>query len=222
VTFGDPDNIYGDGKGMALKTAVVYTLMALYNKKTMADLSGVMTERDPKWLDNSAFIHLTPIPKDLDLEGFEHTPFVYKDPATEETFMTVIHNGYAFGGMNFESRYPHQSKKFGPQDCGTWISKLLELPFLESTKDFWYANLYKTHKEELVLFSNPEWVREERVQKLLHAVKPCTNRGAKKVRVGDIYFHRVFSETDQERLRGKAGHVNLVLGVLTIGTFAKH
>ena len=212
VVFGDPDTIYGDGKGMALKTALVYTLMALYDKKTIADLSDVMAHKDPHWLDKSAFVHLTPIPKDLDLEGFEQTPFVYKDPLTGDVFMTVIHNGYAFGGMNFEHRYPHQSKKFGPQDCSSWFEGLLNVDVM-STKDLWYANRYKTNKEELVVFSDPEWAQGESAQKLLHAIKPCKNRGSQKVKIGDIYFNRNFSATDQERLTGKSGHVNVVLGI---------
>lgn len=84
---------------------------------------------------------------------------------------------------------------------------------LFETKDLWFANRYKTDKDELVLLSDPEWVQEQRIQDLLKKVRPSKITSAQNVKIGDIYFNRNFSEDDKERLTGKGGHVNIVLGV---------
>lgn len=82
--------------------------------------------------EQSAILHSTPMPADLE-QSLQNLSFA------QDRELTFIHGGYAFGGQRQDNRYLQYGsfgKTFGPQDCSSWMSKLIGAQTAYSTVDF--------------------------------------------------------------------------------------
>ncbi|MEI6806092.1 MAG: hypothetical protein WCK49_06250 [Myxococcaceae bacterium] len=135
-------------------------------------------------LDTSALLHSTPLPLELNM-NLERLSFFYN-----QTQLSFVHGGYAFGGQRQDSyylRYGPFGKQFGPQDCSSWVSKLIGSTQAFSTSDF-------------AEYKNFE------IQKL---VKPVRVNSLEDIEPGMIWV----------TLRFNSGHVNIVVRVdLEVGS----
>lgn len=103
------------------------------------------------WLDHSATTHTAQLPSNLHID-LSNWSFFYNDTRSPvEGEIAFVHGGYAFGGQREDTRYLRFGpfgKPFGPQDCSSWISKLLGLSNTLSTVDFMnYFDKPNTSKE---------------------------------------------------------------------------
>lgn len=83
-------------------------------------------------LEHSAIFHSTPLPPNLPLDLKNLTFFLGSE-------LSFVHGGYAFGGQREDPRYfkyGRFGKPLGPQDCSSWISKLIDAQEAFSTSDF--------------------------------------------------------------------------------------
>ncbi|MBH1989504.1 MAG: hypothetical protein I8H75_01190 [Myxococcaceae bacterium] len=81
---------------------------------------------------DSPFYHSTPMP-------FEWLSTLHESDFIEQNEFRFVHGGYAFGGQRQDTRFFKNGpfgKRWGPQDCSSWISKLIGAQRPYSTEDF--------------------------------------------------------------------------------------
>ena len=115
---------------LAFKASLVLTKLELEGRNTLS-------RRDVA--PGAAFVHATPLPKGRTIEGIDSLSLFYNGTLSHvEGELGFVHGGYAFGGQSQDitSRHSPYGRPLGPQDCSSWISKILELPQIMSTIDF--------------------------------------------------------------------------------------
>jgi hypothetical protein len=200
VTFNDPKTIYGSNKGIALKSALLHLLLALYQKDTLTDLGPVLGE---DWLDTSAFVHLTPIPPSVDLSDMDTSAYLFRDATG--AFLANIHNGYVLGGQRGEERYKYAPKAQGPEDCSSWIGKYIFKDDILRTRHLFYACCLQIGQDKRVGELSR---RHDIVQKSVAKFEPIFS--IDHITPGQIYAYRKMA-MDKESV-GECGHTGVILG----------
>lgn len=211
VILGDLTTPYGNSQSSYLSAAIVEVYLTLQNiDEIQTDLPNIQDSFS--WIDQSALAHVTPIPTDISLDAsfVSHFSFYFSDNITPQGFM-FIHSGYAFGGQRFETRY-QDGKEFGPEDCSSWIAKLLQSDFLFSTVDQLYT--YRMSLDEQSRgYVDPEWLQQPdaQVMQLLSPIiieDPFTD-----IHAGQVFTLRSFENENHLDSSGIGGHTTLVLGM---------
>jgi hypothetical protein len=181
---------YGTSKASFVSAA----LLSIYFTLTNSDINKVN-------IFKSAITHVAPLPTDFDLNM--NFRFSYK---SDGKGFGYVHSGYTFGGHRFqESLYPH-GKSLAPEDCSSWVSKMIDTSHIITTADQYCA--YRINAKSS--FTPPkDWEKQDMAQYLINGFD---NISIDQVEVGDIYMHRKFKEaTHGESDLGVGGHTTIVL-----------
>ncbi|MFI4938211.1 MAG: hypothetical protein ACHQJ6_06880 [Candidatus Berkiellales bacterium] len=214
VILGDTKSIDGNSKSTYLNAALLEINLSLLGENSkIQDVQPFPTESF--WLDHSAIAHMTPIPdfilpNEIAANFTSDFSFYFSDPITPQGF-TFVHSGYAFGGQRDENRYLGE-KPFGPEDCSSWIAKLVQADVSFSTIDQLYTyrmSLPETQRG----YIEPNWLTSDYVKTMnvLTPVKvadPFTD-----IHPGQVMAYRDFDSSDHLNAIGGHGHTALVLGV---------
>jgi len=210
--------LYGSSKGTFLKTALL-TAYQIGTRKTRLQELNLLPTQNAAWIDESAMVHVSPLPADLDLlsldDGFAHYSYFFSDNITPQG-LAFVHSGYAFGGHRNEPRYP-KGKLFGPEDCSSWLAKLCNTETFSTLDQLFH---YRLHMREGIV--DPTW-REGPTPAMLADCYEVRDP-QKDICPGQIYCHRVFNKEEDPTLQnspGTGGHTTLVLGFASAGSDSK-
>ncbi|MBS0289614.1 MAG: hypothetical protein JSS07_06230 [Proteobacteria bacterium] len=212
VVLGDPSNIYGNSQLTYLSGAILVAQLSLLGEQSK--IQDVMDNYN-NWVDNAAITHVTPLPDflnatDIAADFTDNFSFYFSDELTPQGF-AFIHSGYAFGGHRNETRYP-DGKEFGPEDCSSWIAKLIgsEVSFSTIDQLFTYR---MSEPEETRGYVDPDWFTSE-YAKTMDILSPIhVSDPLKDVHPGQVFTFRNFDSDDHINATGTGGHTALVLGV---------
>ena len=161
---------WGSSVVSVLNNAIISTYFTL-TKKTINDIC----------LD-SAICHVAPLPDDFRLD--------YKCRYAYRSFEGIngfgyAHSGYSYGGhIGEESLYP-LGKKFGPEDCDSWVAKITSSIYKFSNLDL-FAN-YRLLTGSGSVFNN--WLPLTAIGYIGCRYKPVS---AAEIQPGDIHLTRFF------------------------------
>lgn len=197
-----------NGRELGLKAALLVTLLEL-----RGDLH--LTGESVDSMITSAIVHSTPLPVSAVLNEISKLSFFYNgtlSPVQGE--LSFVHGGYAFGGQYEDSYYSHlghYGKRLGPQDCASWISRMLDFPLGMSTFDFamYYRDVLKVLGKQC---PDNDFARYDAVQKLV----PAQVASTQDVLPGMILITRQFdvkSDLYMNNTLGTSGHAALVVDV---------
>lgn len=117
--FPEETHIFSSGRrGNALK-CLLFRVWGLQNEAN--SLAGLVKLFGPRWLDETPLVHITPLPEGCNVPEIESSFYFFKDSQTPKALL-IINNGYTFGGHRDEARYS-TGKKYGPQDCSSFVTK---------------------------------------------------------------------------------------------------
>lgn len=163
-----------------------------------------------KAIEDSAILHATPLPRAFAYAPLNETvvdfPFFYRGknspPAGELAF---LHNGYAFGGQRADMI---KDKQFGPEDCSSWIGKLLGLNSVVTTADFLFYHNQQSGKG----YFDPGQNGSAQQVELGFTLDAVEVKSLEDVRPGDIILYRNFSHEDPTHTKtaGRGGHIGIV------------
>ena len=215
------EHIYSSGRGIALKHLLLRTAMGLQKTPDLWKLKDVLD----KQFKGSPFIHLTPLPTGIDLTDVQDCPYIVK--GNEKSYLSVVHNGYTFGGQRFEETV----EKFGPEDCSSFVSRYFGLHPQTSTCDQYIAYQILNKRfhfaplgEKIVQTWNKKCTESysnmKTTQTQLEKLKPMTIKNPSHVKPGLIHVERRFRTFPKAPLvihRGDSGHTGVTLGVIGQG-----
>jgi hypothetical protein len=212
VAVGDTSGIYGNSKLSYLSGAIVEVHLSLLADDSQ--IQDIQLENYPCGIDHSAITHVTPIPETIELDAIapsftENFSFFFSDELTPQG-LAFVHSGYAFGGHRFEERYP-DGKDLGPEDCSSWIAKIIDSDVSFSTIDqlFTYRMALP---EETRGFIDPKWLTSE-YAKTMETLSPVlVEDPLTDIHPGQVFAFRTF-DTEDHLGEGLSGHTGLVLGV---------
>lgn len=211
-------DIRGQIQDLGLKGALLTLLVAAKDEdSTLADLnfpsSQLLVERNP-------ILHTTPLPVEFSDEqkkaicekGFT---YCYQDSdSPKQGELAFVHGGYAFGGQRDDARYYKNSPKgktFGPEDCSSWISKLINCKKEISTFDLLF--LYNI---AFGGFVDENWKKSSEHVALLEVLEPIQIASIEDIKPGYIIASRSFDlgvDPDMNLTKGSSGHVALIIDV---------
>jgi hypothetical protein len=182
---------YGTSKASFVSAALLSTYFSLTNKK-ISNLDFI----------NSAITHIAPLPDDFKLNT--NFRFSYNSDAIKG--FGYMHSGYTFGGHRFQENLYPQGKFLAPEDCSSWVSKMLGNSHVVTTADQYCA--YRINAKSS--FTPPkDWEKQDMAQYLINGFD---NINVENIEVGDVYMHRKFKEaTHGESDLGVGGHTTIVL-----------
>ncbi|MBN9542811.1 MAG: hypothetical protein J0G32_03335 [Alphaproteobacteria bacterium] len=203
--------IYGNSKATYLKTALFYT------KK----VASVVTNNTVKlWdaVDQSAIMHLLPLPTKYKPENFSECTFSYNQPYNGDASIegvVIPHSSYAFGGQRGESRYGAAGKQFGTEDCSSWIAKLFGCENQFSTVHQLYAHRKQSSSLGNVGEEGDSVVDE--INSRFNSVKVSDPQ--KDIKAGMVLVRRKFDMEKDPKQEGNGigGHTALMLGTADNG-----
>ena len=219
VTCNDLNGLFGNSQLTYLSAAMLTIHLTLL---------GDNSHLPAAWIDQSAITHVTPIPEKISLDQLDpnfktHFSYFYSDEYTPQG-LAFVHSGYAFGGQRDEDRYQPAGKLYGPEDCSSWLAKIVQSDISFSTIDMLYAfRMAQPESERGYIDQN--WLQSDYAQ-ITHFITPVfINDINQDIQPGLIWVARKFEDNvDHQSSSGKSGHTALVLGledngeeVLTIG-----
>lgn len=200
--LGDQSSIWGNSKGTTLKTALIEIALTMrdvqkgFLPSKVADLECIA-------LDKSYIAHQTLIPRGL----YHHESSFTGQHETGYT-LTFTHSGYAFGGHRGESLYPN-GKEGGPEDCSSFIAKLIGSKYAFNTSD--QLRLYQQAFEPQIQLPQ-SWTDSSISKEMATHLKPIQIRDPQKdIREGQVFAYRNFPN-DRRSIESSSGHTGLVLG----------
>jgi len=202
---------YGNSKATYLSSAILAVHLNLLGSESK--IQDLRLQDYNTWIDNSAIVHVTPIPESLDVKAiapaFADSSYYFSDPLTPQG-LAFVHSGYAFGGHRSEPRYP-EGKYFGPEDCSSWIAKITGSEVLFSTIDQLYT--YRLGlPEEKRGYIDPDWLTSNYAKTRDILTPVVIEDPLKDIHPGQVFAYRTF-DSDDHFSTGVAGHTALVLGV---------
>lgn len=225
--FPDETHIYSNGRrGNALKALLLRAWSMQHQEQ---NLTGVVKLFGDAWLDDSSFVHITPVPAAMEVPGFEDSPYYFSDTKTPRALLTV-HNGYAFAGQRWETRYGTHGTAFGPQDCSSFVAKYLKSPYVFSTRDLLYLSedVIGFPGEQLDATQEPAWLASrntqeaqstlENLRKTLLPHGKIMDPASPLLRPGIVHNERTFTPTS---IQGLGGHTGIYLGTVGSGPETK-
>jgi len=225
--FPNETHIYSNGRrGNAIKALL---LRAWSIQHQQSNLTGLDNLYGGGWVDRSTFVHITPVPAAMDVPGFEASPYYFSDAKTPRGLLT-IHNGYAFGGQRWETRYGTHGTAFGPQDCSSFVAKYLGSPYVFSTRDLLYLSedVIGFPDEQLDAIQEPAWLASrsteeaqstlENLRKTLRPHGKIVDPASHLLRPGIVHNERTFSSSS---IQGLGGHTGIYLGTVGSGPDTK-
>jgi hypothetical protein len=150
---------------------------------------------------NSPIVQLYSVALNLVLpEGYSYG---FSDAKVTNGFCTIA-SGYAFGGVTrFQDDIYPNGKKFGAEDCASWVEKVIKFPQIVSTADL--LAIYRFNKGEG--FTPDGWA-----DGFKGSAKFLTPITAEEAGLGDIMLIRKFNErAPEESSLGEGGHVAILL-----------
>jgi hypothetical protein len=221
-------SIFGDSKGTFLQTAVLAVNLVVNEKNSLQEACFGMLDESGTWIDSSLMTHITCLPNNLSVNKlaeadsrFKEFTYFYRDGSLRHGF-SFVHSGYAFGGHRSETdRFP-KGKYGGPEDCSSWISKVLGSTSQVTTADQLYFYRWKLNEASSDRSYNG-WIKNAPERNTLDAIcEPLVIRDPQKdVRPGLVYCHRHFSlekdPTLQETI-GTGGHTAMVIDFISAGS----
>jgi hypothetical protein len=226
VTCDDTSGLFGNSNLTYLSAAILTVHLELLGENT--HLQDIFLDTgETQWIDQAAIAHITPIPESiisnqLDSNFTQHFSYFYSDDRTAQG-LAFVHSGYAFGGQRGEDRYGEAGKLYGPEDCSSWIAKVINSDISFSTIDMLYA--YRMAQPKSVRgYIDESWLNSD-YSKVMNFITPVfISDPIKDIQPGLIWTVRKFDDNvDPHYSMGKSGHTALVLGleengdVLTIG-----
>lgn len=207
------ENILGTSKATYLTAAMIEMQLTLNPEvKTISELPLPVQDPNHHWVDESSLAHLVPLPNKLVTElgesFLEDFPYYFSDQQTPHG-LVYLHSGYAFGGHRFESRYP-DGKENGPEDCSSWMSKLLETDNPFSTSHLY--GLYLDAKNDTHYFEHADPFVAELADKLIPIIDLPDE-----IAPGTVMAFRNINPKAAPLDLGHSGHTALVLGELEDG-----
>jgi|GEM_PF-3133154 len=190
-----------NSRELALKASLLLLMLELDDMPHVVDTSV-------QSLEDSAFVHTTQLPKDVVFENIQKLSFFYNGTLSPlEGELTFVHGGYAFGGQNDDSHFRHLGpfgKQFGPQDCSSWVSKIVGLSAVMSTVD--YAQVYR------------DYFAQSACQNFdaAHRLTPAKVTRFDQVRPGMILIVRKYNlskDPGMNETLGTSGHAQLIIDV---------
>lgn len=220
VSLGDTSSIFGNSYLTYLNTAILITHLELLGNQSHVQDILINNSTQTPWLDQAAIAHVTPIPDSISVDP--NFSYLYSDNKTMQG-LAFVHSGYAFGGQRDEHRYGDSGKLYGPEDCSSWISKIINADVSFSTIDMLYAFRMAQPETERG-YIDPDWLQSD-YAKIMNYITPVVIQNPiEDIQPGMIWVNRKFAEdVDHHSSSGKSGHTALVLGleesgdVLTIG-----
>ncbi|MBA4117563.1 MAG: hypothetical protein C0514_01525 [Candidatus Puniceispirillum sp.] len=225
--FPNETHIYSNGRrGNALK-ALLLRAWSIQHQQT--NLTGLDNLFGGGWIDRSTFVHVTPVPTLTEVPGFETSPYYFSDAKTPSGLLT-IHNGYAFGGQRWETRYGTQGAAFGPQDCSSFVAKYLGSPYVFSTRDLLYLSedVIGFPDEQLDAAQEAAWLASrsteeaqstlENLRKTLRPHGKIVDPASHLLRPGIVHNERTFNASS---IQGLGGHTGIYLGTVGSGPDTK-
>lgn len=210
VILGEQDSPYGNSQVTYLSAAMLEVNLSLQPEPS---IHNILTEQDNLWIDEAAIAHITPIAQDITLDqDFIHDfSFYFSDPFTPQGLI-FVHSGYAFGGQRFETRYA-DGKEWGPEDCSSWIAKIVESDFPFSTIDQLYTYRMSLPEENRG-YVDPDWLQSPDSQILEYLTPVTIHNPIEDIQPGQVFTFRNFAEGENHDISGGiGGHTTLVLGV---------
>lgn len=215
--LGDTSTALGNSKSTFLKAALLTLYCVLTNTENFAKLP-LPTSSKTFWYDTSPLVFASSLPTTSQpaetIADYRTWSYALHDSITPNGILYPT-SGYVFGGQRTEQRYP-KGKIFGPEDCSSWISKLIGASHQFTTEDL--LHLYRQVLEPQKI-TNEKWVNSQIAQNLMKILKPINITQTQDITPGLIYCHRNFSNSDptQSKTAGISGHAALVLGTTKDG-----
>lgn len=212
--LGDMTDVYGNSKATYLNAALVEVNLVLSDVKQVQEV--FTPEPEQNWVDQSAIVHVTPIPDFIAIEAIdpqfsENFSFFFSDEITPQG-LAFIHSGYAFGGHRFEERYP-EGKHWGPEDCSSWLAKFNDAQFPYSTIDQLFTYRLSLPEAERG-YIDPAWLDSPEARAMQDLYSPViVHDPFTDIQPGQIFSFRKFADEDHTHSGGISGHTGLVLGV---------
>lgn len=218
LVAGEPTTPYGSTRGPILKMLLTRTYALLQGRPTAVEALEGLAD-----IDRSPWLHPVPVPESL----AEHIPLFYAFSDVQTPYaLTVVHNGYAFGGHRKEDRFP-DGKVFGPEDCSSLGTKKCHLPTFSPLHLMLHyydkAGCPWNHEDVQTSWSgkvSQDWKRDkfyEPLQPFDVVRESCP---------GDVCAQRGFKAfpeypAAEDFLWGTGGHVSFFLGHQGVGPDAK-
>ncbi len=210
------ETIWGNSKGSFLKATALTLAMQSKNDTRLQEWYA-----KEGTVESSALVHTIPFPSVLRRQWVAGSSagastYYFSDTKTDDGLL-YIHSGYAFGGHRFETRYPI-GKQYGPEDCSSFVSKILNVSVAFSVAD---QLCYYRMKLEPEAFIPPAWSTGPEVVAFTETLEPMIVRDPQKdIRPGQIYAHCRFDlekDPDKSLTLGQGKHTTLVLGFKSDG-----
>lgn len=208
------DNCRGTIQELALKICLLTTLIELND----GDIHQIHINSVPfsHWLTQSAILHSTPLPENLkiDFNLLKYFSYFYVDSFSPiQGELLFVHGGYAIRGQTQDAElrkrnYPINS--FGPEDCSTWIKKLINCEEIFATVDLLSFYNYFFHRGPVF------WENNQIKLALEEKLIPLDIESINEIFPGYLVVTRNFNLTlDPEKTLslGKGGHVALILQI---------
>lgn len=188
-----------NSRELALKASLLMLTIEL-NNSTHIDDQALRS------LEDSAFVHTTQLPKGVTLADIKTLSFFYNSTLSPvQGELAFVHGGYAFGGQVDDWHFRHlgpYGKPFGPQDCASWVSKIVGLASIMWTKD--YAEFYR------------DFASLQDGYESVHRLTPVPISTINDVQPGMILVTRYFDlakDPGMNTTLGTSGHAQLIVEV---------
>lgn len=219
VHLGESSSLFGNSNLTYLNAAMLITHLGLLGEQSHVQDILIENTQTP-WVDQAAIAHITPIPNSISVEP--DFSYLYSDDKTTQG-LAFVHSGYAFGGQRDEHRYGDSGKLHGPEDCSSWMAKIIHSDVSFSTIDMLYTFRMAQPEAERG-YVDPNWLQSD-YAKIMNYITPVfVQNPIQDIQPGMIWVNRKFEAgTDHQSSSGKSGHTALVLGleesgdVLTVG-----
>lgn len=181
-------NFWGNNDATIFSNALIGMRLALHPQESIQQYM------------HTAIAHV--IPATLP-EGYATSRYAYNHDG--KTGFGVVHGGYAFGGQRLENVFA--PKKFGPEDCSSWVAKLTKSATEWSTQDLLCAYRKLTDNGIVPAGWDSSVLGQEYRTTYETTVKP------ENIQPGDIYLSRSFNTAfgDPDTNLGSGGHTGVVV-----------
>lgn len=217
VSLGESSALFGNSNLSYLNAAILITHLGLLGDQS--HVQDILIENTP-WIDQAAIAHITPIPNSIQVDS--NFSYLYADNQTTQG-LAFVHSGYAFGGQRDENRYGDNGKLYGPEDCSSWMAKVIHSDVSFSTIDMLYAFRMAQPESERG-YIEPDWLKSDYAKIMDYITPVVIHDPVQDIQPGMIWVNRKFEAgIDHHSSSGKSGHTALVLGleesgeVLTVG-----
>lgn len=209
IFLGPSSYVLGSAETTFLSTAILEVYFALHPEDH--GISDIMDDANSLFVDSSALAHVTPIPDFIadDVLGSqfkEHFNFYFSDMDTPSG-LAFVHSGYAFGGQREETRYGDEGKLFGPEDCSSWIGKIVDCEHPLTTIDELYLSRMLTGEGVVP----NHWLYDTECLEVAKFLDVVDVHSIDDIQAGQIYSIRNVAIDDQIGI-GSGGHTGIVLG----------